>query len=79
LESHSQQVTLSCDLVKNEGHQMLASNAIGHAFGIEASHVRKRCSNADKKPKPPYRPPALNEGQIAGVLSSEVDIPLIIT
>jgi hypothetical protein len=55
--------------VKNECQQTLISNVIGHAFGIEASHVRTICSKAEKKPKQPYRPAALDEDQTEGVLA----------
>jgi hypothetical protein len=55
--------------VKNECHQTLTSDVIGHVFGIEASHVRKICSKAHKKPNPPYRSLSLEEDQTAGVLA----------
>jgi hypothetical protein len=69
LESRNQQVTLFRDFVKNECHQTLASDVISYAFGIEASHVRKNYSKADKKRKPPDRPLALDEDQTTGVLA----------
>jgi polysaccharide pyruvyl transferase WcaK-like protein len=41
---------------------------LDQAFGlIEPSHVRKIRSKAEKKPKPPYRPAALNEDQTTAV------------
>jgi hypothetical protein len=42
---------------------------VDHAFGIKVSHVRKICSEADKKQKPPYQPLALDEDQTVGVLA----------
>jgi DNA-directed RNA polymerase sigma subunit (sigma70/sigma32) len=69
LESRNQQVAFFRDFVKNEGYQTLPSDVISHSFGIEASHVRKICSKANKKPKPPHRPPTLDEDQIASVLA----------
>jgi hypothetical protein len=68
-ESRDQQVAFVRGLAKNECHQTLTSDVIRHAFGIEASQVWKLCSKADKKPKPPDRPPALDEDQTAGVLA----------
>jgi predicted dithiol-disulfide oxidoreductase (DUF899 family) len=69
LESRNQQVAFSRDFVKNESQQTVISNVIDHAFGIEASQVRKICSKADKKPKSPYRPAALHEDQTVGMLA----------
>jgi hypothetical protein len=42
---------------------------LGQAFGIEPSPVRKIRSKAEKKPKLPYRPAALNEDQTAAVVA----------
>jgi hypothetical protein len=57
------------ELVKTEHSRSLTSEVLGQAFGIEPSHVRKICSKAEKKPKPPYRPPALNEDKTAAVVA----------
>jgi hypothetical protein len=69
LESRNQQVAFLRDFVKNECHQTVTSDVIGHTFGIEASHVQNIYSKPHKKPKPPYRPPALDEVQTAGMLA----------
>jgi hypothetical protein len=55
--------------VENEGHQILTPNVPGHAFGIEASQVRKIGLKADKKPKPLYGQPTLDEDQTTGLLA----------
>jgi hypothetical protein len=57
------------EFVKTEYSRSLTSERLGHAFGIEPSHVRKIRSKAEKKPKPPYRPAALNEDQTAAVVT----------
>jgi hypothetical protein len=64
--------------MKNEYHHTLSSN-VGHAFGIEASHVQKICLKTEIEPKPPCRPPALAKIKPPGcLLSFEVDMALTI-
>jgi hypothetical protein len=57
------------EFVKTEYSRSLTSEVLGQAFGIDPSHVRKIRSTAEKKPKPPYRPLALNEDQTAAVVA----------
>jgi hypothetical protein len=54
---------------KTEYSRSLTSEVPGQAFGIELSHVRKISLKAEKRPKPPCRPAALNEDQIAAVVA----------
>jgi hypothetical protein len=66
--------------VKNECHQTFTSDVIGHAFEIEASHFRKICPKADKKPKHPDRPQVLDEVKpLVCLLSFKMDMALTIT
>jgi hypothetical protein len=69
LESRNEQVVFFHDFVKTECGITLPADVLGRAFGIEASHVRKLRSKAGKTPKPPYRPPALDQDQIAAVVA----------
>jgi hypothetical protein len=69
LHSRNEQLVFFYEFVKTEYSRSLASEALGQAFGIEPSHVRKICLKAEKKPKPPYRPDALNEDQTATVVA----------
>jgi hypothetical protein len=57
------------EFVKTEYSRSLTSEVLGQAFGIEPSHVRKIRSKAEKKPKPPYLPAAINENQTAAVVT----------
>jgi hypothetical protein len=57
------------EFVKTEYSRSLTSEVLGQTFGIELAHVRKIRSKAEKKPKPPYRPAALNEDQTAAVVT----------
>jgi hypothetical protein len=57
------------EFVKTEYSRLLALEVLGQAFGIEPSHVRKIRSKTEKKPKPPYRPAALNEDETAAVVA----------
>jgi hypothetical protein len=67
LESRNQQVGFLRDFAKNECHQILTFDVIGHAFGIEPSDMQKIYSKPDKKPKPPNRPPAPDKDQTTGL------------
>jgi transposase len=69
LHSRHEQLVSFYEFVKTEYSTSLTSEVLGQAFGIEPSHVRKIRSKAEKKPKRPYRPAALNEGQIAAVVA----------
>jgi integrase len=69
LHSHNEQLVFFYEFVKMEYSRPLTSEVLGHEFGIEPSHVRKIRSKAEKKPKPPYRPAALNEDQTAAVVA----------
>jgi hypothetical protein len=60
LHSHNEQLVFFYEFVKTEHSRSLTSEILGQAFGIEPSHVRKVRSKAEKNPKPPYRPGALN-------------------
>jgi hypothetical protein len=57
------------EFVKTESGRSVASEVLGQAFGTEPVHVRKVRSKAEKEPKPPYRPVALNEEQTAAVVA----------
>jgi hypothetical protein len=68
LHSRNEQLVCFSEFVKTEYSRSLTSEVFGQAFGIEPSHVRKIRSKAEKKPKFPYRPAALNEDQTAAVV-----------
>jgi hypothetical protein len=57
------------EFVKTEYSRSLASEMLGQAFGTEPSRVRKMGSKAEKNPKPPYRPAALNEDQTMEIVA----------
>jgi hypothetical protein len=61
LHSRNGKLLFFYEFVKTEYSRSLTSEALGQAFAIEPSHVRKIHSKAEKKPKPPYRLAALNE------------------
>jgi DNA-directed RNA polymerase sigma subunit (sigma70/sigma32) len=61
LHSRNEQLVFFYEFVKTECSRLLTLEALGEAFGIEPSHVRKMRSKAKKKPKPPYPPAALNK------------------
>jgi hypothetical protein len=69
LPSRNEQLVFFYEFVKTEYSRSLTSEVLGQAFGIEPSHIRKTRSKTEKKPKPPYRPAALNEDQTAAVIA----------
>jgi hypothetical protein len=69
LHSRSEQLVFFYEFVKTECNRSLASKVLGQVFGIEPPHVRKIRSKAEEKPKPLYRPAALNEDQTAAVVA----------
>jgi hypothetical protein len=68
LQSRNQQVVFPEDLIKNEGGVTLAAAALGAAFMIEGSHLRKIRSKAQNKPKAAHRPLALTEDEESAVI-----------
>jgi hypothetical protein len=69
LHSRNEQLVFFYGFVKTKYSRWLSPEVLGQAFGIEPSHVRKIHSKAEKKPKPPYRPAALNKDQTAAVVA----------
>jgi hypothetical protein len=57
------------NVAKSECNITLPADALGRAFGIEASHIPKIRSKASKTPTPPDRPPALNEDEITTIVA----------
>jgi hypothetical protein len=69
LLSRNEQLVFFYEFVKTEYSGSLTSEVLDQTFGIEPSHVRKIRSKAQKKPKSPYRPAALNQDQTASVVA----------
>jgi hypothetical protein len=69
LHSRNEQLVFFYEFVETEYSRSLTSEVLSQAFWIEPSYVRKILSKAEKKPKPPYRPAALNEDQTAAVVA----------
>jgi hypothetical protein len=69
LHSRNEQLVFFYEFGKTEYSRSQTSEVLGQASGIETSHVKKMRSKAEKNPKSPYRPAALNEDQTAAVVA----------
>jgi hypothetical protein len=68
LQSRNQQVVFMDDFIKNECGITLTAAALGAAFMIKGSHLRKIRSKAQNKSKAAHRPLALTEDDKSAVI-----------
>jgi hypothetical protein len=68
LQSRNKQVVFMDDFIMNELGITLTAAALGAAFMIEGSHLRKIRSKAQNKPKAAHHPTTLTEDEESAVI-----------